>query len=101
MEDKFGIIVEPFKQNPASYSEPLRVFKSTLIEERLYHGGNPVLESAARNMTEKEDTNGHAMPAKLKSLGKIDPIVAVLMAFGRCLLSEPEIDSYSETVDMT
>ena len=73
------------------------MFKSTLTESRLYHGGNPVLEWAARNMTEREDTNGHAMPAKRNSPGKIDPIVAVLMAFGRCLLSEPEVDSYAET----
>ena len=100
MDDKFGIMPEPFKQNCASYSEPLRVFKASLAESRLYHGGNPVLEWAARNMTEREDTNGHAMPAKRNSPGKIDPIVAVIMAFGRCLLSEPEVDSYAETGNM-
>lgn len=101
LEDKFGIEAEPFKQNPSTYSEPLRLFKAALIESRLFHGNNPVLEWAARNMTEKEDVNGHAMPAKRHSPGKIDPIVAVLMAFGHCILSEPEIDSYTEVADMS
>lgn len=96
MEEKFGIECKPFKQNTAQYSEPLRQFKAALAEGRLFHGGNPVLEMAARNTKEKEDLNGHAMPSKRLSSGKIDPFIAALMAFAACTLSEDSIDSFAE-----
>jgi len=63
---------------------------SKLLEELVYgrklrHGGNPVLRWAATNVALLFDTNGNFRPDKKRSSdnGRIDPIVATVMAMSR------------------
>lgn len=70
---------------------------SKLLEElvygrRLQHGGNPVLRFCAVNTALLFDTNGNYRPDKKKSKanGRIDGIVATVMALSRFVCREPE-----------
>lgn len=94
-QKRYDFTLESFKQSMTEYAEPLAEFKRALTDGRLLHGDNPVLGWAAGNMKERSNDMGHSMPTKRKSTGKIDPIVACIMAFGKCLLTEPVIDSYA------
>jgi phage terminase large subunit-like protein len=53
--------------------------------KRLRHGGNPALRSAAANVALLFDSNGNFRPDKKKSkpLGRIDPLVATVLALSR------------------
>ncbi len=80
-----------FAQSAANYNEPLREFTKALAEGRILHGDDPVLGWAADNLLLRTNSTGLVMPAKDKSIDKIDPIVAALMAFARCLYGDTQI----------
>jgi phage terminase large subunit-like protein len=75
-----------FPQTIAMYAEPTKRLLETLIPaKRLAHLGNPVLRWMASNLLVKEDNNGNKRPVKKSKRGKIDGIVALLMALGRSI----------------
>lgn len=72
---------------------------SKCLEELVYgrnlqHGGNPVLRYCAMNVALLFDTNGNFRPDKKKSKlnGRIDGIVATVMALSRCVKKDGEPD---------
>jgi phage terminase large subunit-like protein len=77
-----------FQQSHSKYHEPLREFKQALLEGRILHGGCPLLGWAATNVVEEENAKGHRMPSKGRSIDKIDPFVAVLMAFSEAMFAD-------------
>lgn len=82
-----------FNQSHAKYHEPLREFKQALIEGRIIHGGCPLLGWAATNVVEEANAKDHRMPSKGRSIDKIDPFVAVLMAFSECMFADRQSKS--------
>jgi phage terminase large subunit-like protein len=88
---RLDINTSPFLQNKLQYTEPLDSFIEALVEQRIFHNNNPILGWCARNMAVESDSTGsYRMPSKEKSDDKIDPLIAVLMAYGTALLQEPE-----------
>lgn len=70
----------PFAQTIRNYAGVLAQFKLDLAGGRIVHNNDPVLEWNARNFAEQVDASGNSRPAKHMSQGKIDGIVAGLMA---------------------
>lgn len=60
----------------------LRMLEDAMLEGRIRFRRNPVLVSAIMSAVTDEDKWGNRWLAKLRSLNKIDPIVALCMAFG-------------------
>ena len=85
MVNTMGLNVFDFGQNCAAYNEPIREFLTALAEGRIVHGGDPVLTWAADNLVLRTNSAGLVMPDKQSADEKIDPMVAALMAFARCL----------------
>jgi phage terminase large subunit-like protein len=77
-------------QGYASMSGPSKDLERVLIDQRLRHGGHPVLEWMAGNVAIQTDPAGNIKPAKDKSTGRIDGIVALVMALGRAMLRAPD-----------
>ena len=75
-----GIECFQFRQTYAMYNETLRLFLRLLSEGRIKHDGSELLKWCAGNVAKKE-SNELWMPSKEHSEDKIDPFVAVLMAF--------------------
>lgn len=75
--------LKPIKmpQNCAQFNEPIRAFLLAMNERRLVHNGDPLLRWCASNAVVTKDRADRWMFDKANSKEKIDPMVAVLMAF--------------------
>lgn len=78
-----GMTVIAIGQGFASMSAPTKETLNLVIAGKLHHGGNPVLRWMADNMVVKEDAAGNQKPEKAKSTGRIDGVVATIMAVDR------------------
>lgn len=80
-----------FGQTIAMFAEPTkRLIEELILARRLAHLGNPVLRWMASNLVVWEDGNGNKRPTKKSARGKIDGIVALIMALGRAIASPDE-----------
>ena len=67
-------------------SEPTKALEAAVLERRLLHQGNPVLRWMASNAVEYRDANDNVKLLKHRSAGRIDGIVALIMAISRATL---------------
>jgi len=79
-----------FRQTLMNFTGPCKHLEKLLASRKIEHGGNPVLEWMAGNVTVRPDSNDNIRPDKGKSSDKIDGIVALLMALGRIIEGEHE-----------
>jgi phage terminase large subunit-like protein len=64
-----------------------------LVEEgKIRHAGQPVLAMAAANAKTEMDAAGNRKLSKRRSTGRIDPVVALTMAFGVAKRPAPVFD---------
>ena len=84
-----GLTVVPFGQGFRDMSAPTTDLEALLMGKRIRHGGNPVLRWMADNVSVKQDPAGNLKPDKAKSNGRIDGIVALIMALGRANVNPP------------
>jgi phage terminase large subunit-like protein len=66
-------------------SPPTKELMKLTLEERIAHGGHPVLRWMMDNIFVKTDPAGNIKPDKEKSTEKIDGAVATIMALDRAL----------------
>lgn len=95
-----GVPVSEFRQGMFSYSHPTKEFLDAVIDHGIEHGGNPVLQVQAANLVCKQDDNKNKMPAKGRSRGRIDGIVAGIMATGRAITPAAEAPKNFEYTGM-
>jgi phage terminase large subunit-like protein len=83
----------PFVQGAKSMSPALRDLEEALLEGRLAHGGNPLLDMCMNHVAITVNESGDRRLSKKRSTGRIDGAVALVMAVGVApLKAEPEID---------
>jgi phage terminase large subunit-like protein len=68
-------------QNQSMFNEPIKELLQAVKDGRVVHDGNPLLRWAVNNAVLYKNRQGDVMFDKSKSAEKIDPIVAVTMAF--------------------
>jgi phage terminase large subunit-like protein len=78
IEERF----EDFGQGFQSMSPALKDLSRELLNERIAHGGHPVLKMCAANAVVQRDPKDNITLAKDKSRGRIDGMVALAMAMG-------------------
>lgn len=71
---------EDFGQGYVSMSPALRNLESLLLNEKIRHGGHPVLNMCAANAVVKTDEAGNRKLDKKRSRGRIDGMQALAMA---------------------
>lgn len=71
------------RQGYASMSQPMKRVEELVAQNRIRHGGNPVLAWQVGNVHRDEDAAENVKPNKQKSKGRIDAAVAAIMAVGR------------------
>ena len=75
-----------FPQTFTMFAGPTKELLEVLLPSRtLAHLGNPVLSWNAYNLIVKEDNNGNMRPIKKRNYGKIDAMVALIMAIARAM----------------
>ena len=77
------------RQGFASLSGPSKELLRLVLSRGVAHGGNAVLRWMADNVSARQDPSGNVKPDKAKSTGRIDGIVASVMAIGRAAAADP------------
>ena len=79
-----------FGQGFKSMSQPSKELHRLVLDERLIHGGNPVLRWMFENVYIETDAAANIKPSKKKSREKIDGAVATIMALDRAIARADE-----------
>jgi phage terminase large subunit-like protein len=80
-----GFTVVPFGQGFKDMSPPTKELMKLTLEQRIAHGGQPVLRWMMDNIFIKTDPAGNVKPDKEKSTERIDGVVATIMALDRAI----------------
>lgn len=83
--EKDGFPMVEHRQGFASMSNPMKRVEELVAQNRIRHGGNPVLAWQVGNVHRDEDASENVKPNKKKSTGRIDAAVAMIMAVGRAV----------------
>jgi len=81
--------LQEFGQGYASMSPALDALEADLLQERVRHGGHPVLTMCAANAVALPDPAGNRKLDKSKATGRIDGMVALAMAASLEASGEP------------
>jgi phage terminase large subunit-like protein len=87
-----GITAARMAQNQSNFNESIREFQDLIKKGLITHDGNPMLRWCVNNAIIAKDRQDRWMFDKRSSVEKIDPLVAVVMAFRVATLS-PQRDS--------
>lgn len=80
-----GFTVVPFGQGFKDMSPPTKELMKLTLEERIAHGGHPVLRWMMDNIYVRTDPAGNIKADKEKSTEKIDGAIATIMALDRAI----------------
>ena len=80
-----GFTVVAFGQGFKDMSPPTKELMKLVLEEKIAHGGQPVLRWMMDNIFIRTDPAGNIKPDKEKSTEKIDGAVATIMALDRAI----------------
>ena len=80
-----GFTVVPFGQGFKDMSPPTKELMKLTLEEKIAHGGHPLLRWIIDNIFIRTDPAGNIKPDKEKSTEKIDGAVATIMALDRAI----------------
>jgi phage terminase large subunit-like protein len=91
---ELGLTVVPFGQGFKDMSAPSKELYEQMMKGNFIHGGNPVFRWMCGNIVMDIDPAGNIKPTKKRSNGKIDGVVATIMALDRCLRHEEQGSVY-------
>lgn len=74
--------MEPWGQGYRDMSPALDALETLVLQGKLKHSAHPVLDWCVSNTTTLSDASGNRKPAKDRSTGRIDGLVALSMAVG-------------------
>lgn len=93
---KAGFKIWRFRQGEKTVSPAIKDFEAAVYGGRLKHYGNPILSWAMGNVLMTKTRTGNYTPDKAKSTGKIDPVIASVMAVSLCEQSKAKKSAYSD-----
>jgi phage terminase large subunit-like protein len=82
-----GVTIATMAQTQAHFNEPIADFRQACAEGRFKHDGSPLLRWCLSNAVAVKDRSDRWMLDKSSSSSKIDPLVAMLMAYRRCMVA--------------
>ena len=91
-----GLTVFGMGQGFLSMAMPMKEFEKRLLAKQLHHGANPVLRWMADNVAVRTDPAANLKIDKASSQGKVDGIVALVMAIDRAMRREKRRSSVYE-----
>lgn len=97
-----GFTMSPFGQGFRSMSTPSKELESMVVDKRINHGGNPVLNWMIGNVKiqiDRSSTVDNIKPVKSTPRAKIDGIVAIIMAIGEQITqshNKPKRNKYND-----
>lgn len=74
-----------FRSGIQGYESTIKETLQTYDENKILHGGHPVLKRMGQNLVMRHDPAGNIKSDKEKSVEKIDGIVALIMGLDPCI----------------
>lgn len=84
------VVLSPFAQTLAEYSNPTKQFERLVYGGKIRHGGNPVLKWMLAGCEITSDNNENIRVVKKNYRRRVDGIIASIMALGGSLTPEEE-----------
>ena len=81
-----GVVISAMPQTTRHFNEPIAELRKAIADGRFTHDGSPLLRWCLSNAVAVRDRSDRWMYDKASSSQKIDPLVALTMAFGRAML---------------
>ena len=88
-----GLKLRRVPQSFLHMSGPTRRWEAAVVGKKLHHDGNPVMTWAMSNTVVELDYNNNPRPSKRRSVEKIDPVVAGIIALAVALDGSPLLRS--------
>lgn len=97
---KLGITLpfEPFGQGHVSMAPAMDTTEIAFLNEQVAHGGNPVMTICAANAVVEKNAAGDRKLNKAKSTGRIDGMVALVMAMGVAMANQEDASTLDDTI---
>jgi len=89
-----GIPAVAMPQTTGHFNTPITELRQCMADGRFTHDGNPLLKWCIMNAVTDTDKQDRMMLCKRESIEKIDPVVALVMAFSRAAAAAGRADSY-------
>ena len=89
---KEGVPVVEMRPTVLNFSEPMKQLDGLIRAHKMKHNGDPVMSWMISNVVAKEDAKENVYPRKERPENKIDGVVSLIMALGRCLTMQPSQD---------
>jgi len=90
-----GFKIEEVRQGIPSMGEPTKKLETLIRNEKLYHGGNPILRWNNSNIVIKKDPNDNIRMDKGNSAGKIDGMVALTIAIAVWMRDNEKVPQFN------
>lgn len=90
----------PFGQGFKDMAPAVDEFERLLLDHRVRHDGNPVMTWCAANAVVMSDPAGNRKVAKERATGRVDGIVAAIMAAGRAMSGVEHEDMTPEIIHL-
>ena len=87
----------PFGQGFKDMSPAIDAFETAILNRTVAHNGHPVLTWCAANAVTDSDPAGNRKLNKMKATGRIDLVVAAVMAYASCSAQPAQETSFWET----
>lgn len=91
-EEGIGLPLQPFGQGFKDMAPAVNEFERLLLESEIKHNGNPVMTWCAANAVITTDPAGNRKITKEKATGRVDGIVAAVMAIGVATTHNKNLD---------
>ena len=83
-----GVPVVEMRSTVQNFSQPMKELDALIRAGKIQHNGDQLMEWCISNVVAKEDAKENVFPRKERSENKIDPVIALIMALGRCMNGE-------------
>jgi phage terminase large subunit-like protein len=92
-----GLTVVAVKQGARVQSEPMKGLEAAVLDGRLVHDGSPVMTLCMGNLIAESCPNDSIRPTREDETRKIDLAVALINAFVRATVADPNVGSVYST----
>lgn len=88
--EKLGLLMVKVRPGPITLSEPMKELERLVLQKKIVHDGNPCFGWQVSNVVPRRDALGNMAPDKDRASGRIDAVVASIMAIHCALRLEVE-----------
>jgi phage terminase large subunit-like protein len=90
-EEGVRLPLKEYGQGFVSMSPAVQLLEAAVLDQRIHHGGHPILRWQMSNVAIEMDSAANRKPSKKRAIGHIDGIVAALMALAVAEQPKPQV----------